>query len=39
MKISIFDPEGDRYDITHETNMYQDDYREIPYGLTLSGLA
>ncbi|KKL50585.1 hypothetical protein LCGC14_2304000, partial [marine sediment metagenome] len=26
MKISIFDPEGDRYDITHETNMYQDDY-------------
>ncbi len=37
MKISIFDPEGDRYDITHELNMNQDDYREIPYGAALSG--
>ncbi len=37
MKISIFDPEGDRYDITHELNMEQDDYREIPFGAALSG--
>ena len=37
MKISILDSEGDRYDITHELNMAQDDYREIPYGAALSG--
>ena len=37
LKISIFDPEGDRYDITHELNMDQDGYREIPYGAALSG--
>lgn len=37
MKIAILDPEGDRYDITHETNMVQDNYRDIPYGAALSG--
>ena len=37
LKILIFDPEGDRYDITHELNMEQDDYREIPFGAALSG--
>ena len=37
LKILIFDPEGDRYDITHELNMDQDGYREIPYGAALSG--
>ena len=35
--ISIIDPEGDRYDITHEKDMVQDDSRKIPYGVTITG--
>jgi len=37
MSITIWDPEGDQYDITYETNMTQDDYREIPFGVVLEG--
>jgi len=37
MLISIIDPEGDRYDITHEKDMVQDDSRQIPFGVAITG--
>ncbi len=35
--ISIIDPEGDKFDITHEKDMVQDDSRKIPYGVAITG--
>jgi hypothetical protein len=37
MNITLWDPEGDEYRLSYETNMSQNDYREIPYGVALSG--
>ena len=37
MRILILDPVGDPYEITNETDMVQDDLREIPFGTVLSG--
>jgi len=37
MIISIIDPEGDKFDITHEKDMVQDDSRKIPYGVAITG--
>ncbi|MFX0077321.1 MAG: hypothetical protein ACFE96_17910 [Candidatus Hermodarchaeota archaeon] len=37
ISISIWDPKGDQFDITYETNMTQDDDREIPFGTVLEG--
>jgi len=37
MFISIIDLEGDRYDITHEKDMVQDDSRQIPFGVAMTG--
>ncbi|MFX1436318.1 MAG: hypothetical protein ACFFAA_03805, partial [Promethearchaeota archaeon] len=37
MNITLWDPEGDEYRLSHEKNMTQNDYREIPYGVAISG--
>jgi hypothetical protein len=37
MNITLWDPDGDEYRLSYETNMSQNDYREIPYGVALSG--
>ncbi|MFX0005454.1 MAG: hypothetical protein ACFFA7_06175 [Promethearchaeota archaeon] len=37
LNITLFDPEGDPYEITYESNMVQDDYRIIPFGTALTG--
>ncbi|NVM34514.1 MAG: hypothetical protein HWN81_02890 [Candidatus Lokiarchaeota archaeon] len=37
LNISLWDPEGDQYELSYITNMIQDDPREIPYGTALAG--
>lgn len=37
LNITLWDPEGDQFELSYETNMVQDDYREVPYGTALAG--
>ncbi len=37
MNITLWDPEGDEYRLSYEESMIQNDYREIPYGVVISG--
>jgi len=37
LNITLWDPEGDEYQLSYEKAMIQDDYREIPFGVAISG--
>lgn len=37
LNITLWDPEGDEYQISYEELMVQDDYREVPFGVAKSG--
>lgn len=37
LNITLWDPEGDQYELSYITNMAQDEPREIPYGTALAG--
>jgi hypothetical protein len=37
MNITLWDPEGEQYELSFEGNMTQEDYRRIPFGAALSG--
>ncbi len=37
MSVFLWDPEDDLYYLSYETDMEQDDYREIPYGVAITG--
>lgn len=37
MSVRLWDPEGDEYYLSYEINMAQDDYREIPFGVAITG--
>jgi hypothetical protein len=37
MSVRLWDPEGDAYYLSYETEMKQDEYREIPYGVAITG--
>lgn len=37
LNITLWDPEGDEYQISYEELMVQDDYREVPFGVAISG--
>lgn len=37
MNITLWDPKGEEYCLSYEESMTQNDYREIPYGVAISG--
>lgn len=37
LNITLWDPDGDEYQISYEEFMVQDDYREVPFGVAISG--
>jgi len=37
LNITLWDPDGDEYQVSYEEFMVQDDYREIPFGVAISG--
>jgi hypothetical protein len=37
LNITLWDPDGDEFQLSFEEAMVQDDYREVPFGVAISG--